>query len=104
MKLQTLTPKQEQVFRFMATHFAKNARMPTLREISGHMGIASRASGPLCHLKALEQKGYIRRGEKGKKGMDRGMEIVGLAELLAPVVERHVEAMLGTRAAHRRSA
>jgi hypothetical protein len=32
VKREKLTVKQEQVFRFLATHFAKYQRMPTLRE------------------------------------------------------------------------
>ena len=95
MKREKLTAKQEKVFRFLASHFAKHQRMPTLREVSEHMGFASLPSFANSHLVALERKGFIRLNRaKGTKGAARGFEIVGLAEAIAPVVEKHVEETL----------
>ncbi|TWT33846.1 LexA repressor [Posidoniimonas corsicana] len=42
--------------RYITTH----GYAPTLRELAARLGIRS-PNGVLCHLKALERKGYLRR-------------------------------------------
>jgi hypothetical protein len=52
MNREKLTAKQEKVFRFLASDFAKHQRMPTIREVSEHMGFASIPAGANSHLVA----------------------------------------------------
>jgi hypothetical protein len=93
-----LTAKQEQVFRFLATYFAKHQRMPTQREVCKHIGCKSVPNGARTHLLALVRKGYIgweQHGGGTHGGTPaRSFEIVGLAEAIAPVVKKHIEEML----------
>jgi SOS-response transcriptional repressor LexA len=94
MERQKLTAEQEKIFRFLAAHFAKHQRIPTLRSERAH-GVRQHPAGANSHLVALERKGYIRLNRaKGTKGAARGFEIVELAEAIAPVVEKHVDEML----------
>jgi SOS-response transcriptional repressor LexA len=90
---QKLTTKQEAIFRFLARHFAQNQAMPTLREIGPAFGIGS-TNGVVCHLNALVQKGYLRWRTVDGHSVSRGYEIVGLSELIAPIVNQHVKALL----------
>lgn len=55
-----MTPRQEQVLRFLRSHLDLQGYPPTLREIACHLGV----SGTLPvskHLDALERKGYLKR-------------------------------------------
>lgn len=54
-----LTPRQEEVLQFIRSEIAAGAP-PTIREIGDRFRILS-PNGILCHLKALEKKGYILR-------------------------------------------
>lgn len=56
-----LTSRQEQVLAFIR----ENAQFygPTVREIASALSIKS-PNGVLCHLRALERKGYVRRDPK----------------------------------------
>ena len=64
-----LTQRQQEVYEFIC----KNAGFygPTVREIAAALQIAS-PNGVMCHLEALEQKGYIRRRPR----VGRGIEVV----------------------------
>ena len=63
------TARQAEVLAFITT----NARMvgPTVRGIAAGIGVSS-PNGVVCHLKALEKKGLIRRRAK----ISRGIEVV----------------------------
>ena len=53
-----LTQRQQQVFDFLKEKTFKRGYGPTIREIGAAVGISS-PNGVMCHLKALERKGYI---------------------------------------------
>jgi SOS-response transcriptional repressor LexA len=93
MKVQRkkLTPRQEAVFRFVAKHFAEHQAMPALREIGEEFDIGS-TNGVVCHLVALVKKGFLSwRRMKGGRALSRGYEIVGLSELIEPIVNQHIK-------------
>lgn len=102
-----LTGQQRRVLEYIAGYFAEFAQAPAIRairEICDHMGISS-PNGVVGHLLALVQKGYLERDRKdaaaGVRARSRCLRIVGLADLIAPVVRRHLKALLkeGDRAA-----
>lgn len=64
-----LTARQAEVLEFIT----RNAYLygPTVREIAAGIGVSS-PNGVVCHLKALERKGLIRRRAK----ISRGIEVV----------------------------
>lgn len=66
-----LTTRQREVYSFVQAFIEKNGYAPSIREVGGHFGIRS-ANGVVCHLKALEGKGFIRRGS----GRARGLAVV----------------------------
>lgn len=53
-----LTPRQAEILRSIIEHHRKHGRCPTRREI-GTMHAISSPNGVMCHLYALEKKGYI---------------------------------------------
>jgi repressor LexA len=59
---QRLTTRQEQVLEIIQQAITRDGYPPTIREIGQHLGIKS-TNGVNDHLKALERKGYLRRGE-----------------------------------------
>jgi repressor LexA len=61
-----LTKRQGEVLDFMRRHIAKHGYCPSIREIGTHFGMTS-PNGVICHLKALEQKGKLKRC-RGKNG------------------------------------
>jgi repressor LexA len=56
--MQELTERQGMVLQFIADHIEERGFPPTLREIGGHMDIAS-TNGVNDHLLALERKGWL---------------------------------------------
>lgn len=62
-----LTARQAEVFDFIT----RNAHLygPTVREIAAGIGVRS-PNGVVCHLKALERKGLIRRRPKVSRGIE----------------------------------
>ena len=62
-----MTAKQEQVLEFIR----KNSGLygPTVREIALAFSIRS-PNGVVCHLKALERKGLIRRTPRSSRGIE----------------------------------
>ena len=56
----TLTDRQREVYRFIRELISRRGYGPTVREIATRFGIRS-PNGVVCHLKALERKGLIRR-------------------------------------------
>jgi len=57
-----LTERQEKILTFIKTSIAEQGYPPTIREIGEHFGIRS-TNGVNDHLKALERKGHLLRGE-----------------------------------------
>ncbi|MFZ5832367.1 MAG: transcriptional repressor LexA [Planctomycetota bacterium] len=56
----SLTERQLGVYEFIREKIHARGYGPTVREIGSHFGIQS-PNGVVCHLKALEKKGLIRR-------------------------------------------
>ena len=63
-----LTARQAEVLAFIR----QNSHLygPSVREIAAGIGVKS-PNGVVCHLKALERKGFVRR----IKGRARGLEV-----------------------------
>lgn len=59
--MQGLTPRQRQVWEFIRSHSATHGYPPSLGEIAVGIGTKS-ANGAADHVRALERKGYLRRG------------------------------------------
>src|SRR5260370_39885426 len=57
-----LTERQEKILSFIKKSLQDQGYPPTIREIGEHFGIRS-TNGVNDHLKALERKGYLMRGE-----------------------------------------
>jgi repressor LexA len=57
-----LTERQEKILAFIKKSIQDQGYPPTIREIGEHFGIRS-TNGVNDHLKALERKGYLQRGE-----------------------------------------
>jgi repressor LexA len=57
-----LTERQEKILAFIKKAILEQGYPPTIREIGEHFGIRS-TNGVNDHLKALERKGYLLRGE-----------------------------------------
>ncbi len=57
-----LTERQEKILAFIKKSIQEQGDPPTIREIGEHFGIRS-TNGVNDHLKALERKGYLMRGE-----------------------------------------
>lgn len=59
-KRQVLTRRQQEIYDFLADKITNRGYGPTVREIGLEFNIKS-PNGVMCHLKALERKGLIRR-------------------------------------------
>ena len=59
---ETLTEKQEAVFKFIEEYQLAHGKSPTLREMREHFDVSSDNS-ILKHLKALEEKGLIKKDD-----------------------------------------
>ena len=64
-----MTKRQQEVYDFIRQNIGFYG--PTVREIAAALGMKS-PNGVMCHLEALEQKGYIRRRPR----VCRGIEVV----------------------------
>ncbi len=56
----SLTPKQQRIYDFIRNRIDDRGYPPTIRDIGKQFDIKS-PNGVMCHLKALEKKGYIIR-------------------------------------------
>jgi repressor LexA len=65
-----LTKKQKEILEFIRAHIHRHDYAPTLREIGEHFGLSSVATVHK-HLKALEEKGELKREE----GRARQLEV-----------------------------
>ena len=76
-----LTSKQQQIFNYIRRHIQEKGFPPAIRDICDEFGISS-PNGVMCHLKALQKKGYIHRVEKrdnNKRAQARGITIPGVS-------------------------
>ncbi len=69
--MKRLTAKQQTILSYIRVYRAKTGFSPTVREIASAFGIRS-TNGVSDHLKALEQKGRLKRLET----MPRGIEVI----------------------------
>ena len=77
---QPLTDKQQKIFAFIRKHIESKGFPPAIRDICDAFGIKS-PNGVMCHLKALQTKGYIDRVQKDDKqrAQARGITIPGVS-------------------------
>jgi repressor LexA len=77
--MQELTERQRAILEFIARHIAQERFPPTIREIGEGMGIRS-TNGVNDHLKALERKGFLTRGELKSRALvptEKAWELLG---------------------------
>jgi repressor LexA len=77
----TLTDKQQKIYNYIRKHIETKGYPPAIRDICDAFGISS-PNGVMCHLKALQKKGYIQRVEKQKnkqRAQARGITIPGVS-------------------------
>ncbi|QDT41084.1 LexA repressor [Gimesia alba] len=74
---QKLTEKQQSIYDFIERQITVLRVSPTVREIGDQFGIRS-SNGVLCHLRALERKGWIKRDHY----LSRGITLI-------PVITKH---------------
>ena len=77
----TLTAKQLQIYNYIRKHIEGKGYPPAIRDICDAFSISS-PNGVMCHLKALEKKGYIARVTKHKnkqRAQARGITIPGVS-------------------------
>lgn len=74
MATSELTDKQEKIYQFIRKTIEDRGFPPTIRDICREFQIKS-PNGVMCHLKALEKKGKIRRDEN----ISRGITIDGIS-------------------------
>ena len=69
-----LTERQKQVLDFIRDKVIQLGYGPTVREIGEHFEISS-PNGVMCHLRALEKKGLLKRIRKADRAMARAIEL-----------------------------
>ncbi len=69
--LDTLTPRQREIYNFIRGKIQGRGYGPTVREIGLHFEIKS-PNGVMCHLKALQKKGLIHR----EPNMSRAIQLL----------------------------
>jgi repressor LexA len=70
----SLTERQANVFEFIKEKVITRGYGPTVREIGEHFKISS-PNGVMCHLRALERKGLLRRVRKHDRAIARAIEL-----------------------------
>src|SRR6476646_4820307 len=75
----TITKRQHEILDYIRDKIENRGFPPSIREIGEAFEIAS-PNGVMCHLKALEKKGYIERnkGVKDQKSAARAITIHGM--------------------------
>ena len=63
-----LTPKQQRIYDFICQRIEERGYPPTIRDIGTGFDIRS-PNGVMCHLKALEKKGFIVRDGKSARAI-----------------------------------
>jgi repressor LexA len=69
--LDSLTPRQREIYSFIRSKIQGRGYGPTVREIGLHFQIKS-PNGVMCHLKALQKKGLIHR----EPNMSRAIQLL----------------------------
>ena len=64
-----LTARQQEILDLITERIVNRGYGPTVREIGSLTGIRS-PNGVMCHLKALEKKGHIRRTAHAARGIE----------------------------------
>ena len=80
--MEELTDRQKEILSFITRTSEERGFPPTIREIGEEMGIAS-TNGVNDHLKALERKGYLTRGEQQSRSLvptKRARLVLGLGQ------------------------
>ncbi len=74
-----LTSKQTKILDFIRKYIEQNGYPPAIRDIGNAFKIKS-PNGVMCHLRALQKKGYIQRDEKNddRGGRARAITIPGV--------------------------
>jgi len=75
-----LTQTQQHILDFIASYIQENGYPPAIRDIGVAFEIKS-PNGVMCHLRALQKKGYIHRDEKNETrgGKARAITIPGVS-------------------------
>ena len=75
-----LTESQLRIFNYILKYIELNGYPPAIRDIGKAFDIAS-PNGVMCHLRALQKKGYIQRDEKNEErgGRARSITIPGVS-------------------------
>jgi repressor LexA len=84
-----LTDRQKEILRFIARTTEERGFPPTIREIGGEFSIKS-TNGVNDHLKALERKGYLNRGEQKSRSLvptASGRVLLGLGAQRSRTIE-----------------
>lgn len=69
MSTAQLTERQKNVYELIRSLMIRRGYGPTVREIGEHFGIKS-PNGVMCHLRALERKGLIRRSPNKSRAIE----------------------------------
>jgi len=93
----TLTPRQQAIYQFICETIRKRGYGPTVREVGKRFNIRS-PNGVVCHLRALEQKGFIERRAhaaraiwpRGHSMLLRPVTLYGRVAAGAPIVAQEV--------------
>src|SRR5262245_39583320 len=64
----SLTPRQQEIYNFICHRIDHRGVPPTIRDIGTAFDIKS-PNGVMCHLKALEKKGFISREGKSARAI-----------------------------------
>ncbi len=74
-----LTSKQQEIFAYICEYIQEQGYPPAIRDIGKAFDIVS-PNGVMCHLKALQKKGYILRDEKSdtQGGRARAITVPGV--------------------------
>ena len=75
-----LTESQQKIFVYICKYIEQSGYPPAIRDIGKAFDIAS-PNGVMCHLRALQKKGYIQRDEKNEErgGRARSITIPGVS-------------------------
>ena len=78
-KKPALTGQQQRIYDYIRQYIQQNGYPPAIRDIGTAFGIVS-PNGVMCHLRALQKKGYILRDEKNelRGGRARAITIPGV--------------------------
>jgi repressor LexA len=76
-----LTDKQQAIYKYIRKHIEEKGYPPAIRDICNEFSISS-PNGVMCHLKALQKKGFINRVTKDtnkQRAQARGITIPGVS-------------------------